>query len=71
MALMEIDQAALPADLWKKITNGDPEARIEAMHILDEVHLYLHAMPVKEDWVIITLRDLERFNIVESVKIFV
>jgi len=69
MALVEIDQVAIKKELWDRGKGGDIDALAEARKFVDGMEVYMHALPVEEDEVIITLRDLETYFVVESVKI--
>jgi len=69
MALVEIDQVAIKKELWDRVKGGDIDALAEARKFVDGMEVYMHALPVEEDEVIITLRDLETYFVVESVKI--
>jgi len=69
MALVEIDQVALKKELWDKVKAGDATALIEAREFVDGMNIYMHNLPVEEDEVLVTLRELEGALVVESVRI--
>ena len=67
MALLEMDQICLPGDLWKRAESGDAEAREAILNRIDGLEIYMHAFPMEEGEVLITLRELEALNLVGTV----
>ena len=67
---MEIDQVALPKGMWADACMGAENGVERARKYVDGLDLYTHALsahPKDYEWV--SLRDLEFWNIVESIKI--
>lgn len=69
MALMEIDEIAVDAALWRKAQNGDDDAKLALTERLEGEELYCHAMPVTEAETVVTLRALEEAGIVRKVRL--
>jgi len=69
MTLMEIDEVAIKKTLWNAVRAGDKEALTELRKFVDGMNIYFHNLPTEEDEVLVTLRDLERHLVVESVNI--
>ena len=67
--LMEVDQVAIDKELWERVKVGDLDARTEARNLVDGLVIYLHALPVQEHEILVSLRDLEGVGVVESVTI--
>lgn len=65
--LMEIDQVAVDAALWKRAQEGDDAARTALRDLLESEVLYLHSMPVQDSEIIVTLRELEALDILMAV----
>ena len=70
MSLMEMDNIAVDTKLWLKVKNNNClESRAELRKRIHGVTLYLHAFTVKPWETVITLREAEEENIVDSVQI--
>ena len=69
--LMEVDQVAIDKELWERVKAGDLDARTEVRNLVDGLVIYLHALPVEEHEILVSLRELEGASVVESVKISV
>ena len=67
--LMEVDQVAVSEDLWLRVQEGDEDARNKLRLEVNGLDIYMHAMPVAVNKIIVSLRQLEAMNVVESVKI--
>lgn len=67
---LTIDEAAVRADDWAAIIQGDESARARVRAQLDNVVLYEHNLSVlwEKGWRPIPLRELERYGIILSVK---
>lgn len=69
MALVDIDEVAVPRETWKRAQNGDQEAVKALAKLVHGLTLYLHALPVSETEEVIRLRDLESVGIYVAVKV--
>lgn len=67
--LIEIDQVAVDAELWKRCQEGDASARDALTEKVKGLTLYLHAMPVLENEVVVTLRQLDLANVISEVRV--
>lgn len=68
--LVEVDEVAIGAALWRRAVAGDAEARSAIRQLVDGLHLSLHLLSVDHsvDYVVITLRELDRLNLVDGVR---
>jgi len=69
MALVEIDQVAIKKELWERVKAGHLDALAEVRNLVDGLAIYMHAMPVQEHEILVSLRDLEGACVAESVTI--
>jgi hypothetical protein len=70
--LVEVDQVAMPAELWHRVLAGDPIACTEVRALIDGLHLSMHALSIPPEWreapiVLVTLRELEGANLLAGV----
>jgi hypothetical protein len=68
---MEIDEIAVDTDDWRLTQAGDVAAKARIQNKIDKLYLYMHIMPVEDSETVVTLRDLEKYNVIEGVRIYV
>lgn len=66
--LVEIDEVEVNAADWAAMLKGDVAAKARIQNAIDGLYIYMHALH-SEGGVIVTLRDLEKHNVIEGVKI--
>lgn len=67
--LVEMDQVAIDRALWVRVLQNAPGAREEARTTVDGLVLYMHALSCAENEIIVTLRELEAYDIVDAVTV--
>ncbi len=59
---VEVDEIAVDKDLWNRVKHGDKEAIKELKEEQNEnIYLYSHGLNVRDNEIIITLRELDKF----------
>ena len=67
---MEIDEVAVDKDLWNRVKHGDKDAYKKLIEEQDKkIYLYSHGLCVRDNDIIITLRELDKFVAGLGVKI--
>jgi hypothetical protein len=68
--LVEIDEVAIGAALWRRAAAGDVEARDAIRALVDGLHLSLHLLSVDHsvEYVVVTLRELDKLNLIDGVR---
>ena len=66
--LMEIDEIQVDAELWRRAKAGLPAALETLRNYVDGLKLFTHNMTDHPETIVITLRDLERANVLGSVR---
>ena len=69
MAIVEIDEVCIDKDLYSRAKDGDSEAKEEIQGILCDTVLYYHNFSHNPNDVVVKLRDLEKANIIETVRV--
>ncbi len=67
--MLECDMVIVSKDIWNKVLDND-EGSIETL--INELHnltIYAHAIPVNEDEMVVSVRDLEMKSIIRSLTI--
>ena len=65
--LLEIDQAAVNAEDWELAKRGNQAAKYRIAGKLDGLTTYLHAFPVTDSEIVVTLRELAELGIINSI----
>lgn len=64
-----MDQVAIDRALWVRVLQNAPGAREEARKVVDGLVLYMHALSHGENDILVTLRELEAYDIVDAVTV--
>lgn len=67
---VEVDEVAVDKDLWERVKHGDKEAYKKLIEEQDKkIYLYSHGLCVRDNDIIITLRELDKWVAGLGVKI--
>jgi len=67
--LLEIDEVAVPTELWVRVRHGNKQAIEALQEMIDGLEIYMHAFGCGKDDTIISLRQLERAGVAGTVVI--